>query len=180
MVCLTLKAHGKALLVAGDTRPIKDALKSLGGRWMGSMGGWCYPGSKKDAIAESLRNAGHQVVDEVEAGALPESKRKASVATDSDANGSKKQKQEAKPAPEAKNGKSTEDGDYYVMLAGERRRARVTNFNGRIVVDIREYYEADGEMKPGKKGIMLGVEDWQELFKAGPEINEQIKKLQDA
>lgn len=38
----------------------------------------------------------------------------------------------------------------------------VREFKGMILIDIREYYEtADGEMKPGKKGIALNSEQWE-------------------
>lgn len=38
----------------------------------------------------------------------------------------------------------------------------VREFKGMILIDIREYYEtADGEMRPGKKGIALNPEQWE-------------------
>lgn len=38
----------------------------------------------------------------------------------------------------------------------------VREFKGMILIDIREYYEtADGEMKPGKKGIALNPAQWE-------------------
>lgn len=30
-------------------------------------------------------------------------------------------------------------------------------------MDIREFYGADGDEKPGKKGISLGIEQWEAL-----------------
>jgi len=39
----------------------------------------------------------------------------------------------------------------YVQL-GKMRYATVSEFRGRKMVNIREYYEADGELRPGKKG----------------------------
>jgi len=32
------------------------------------------------------------------------------------------------------------------------RYATVSEFRGRKMVNIREFYEADGELRPGKKG----------------------------
>jgi len=40
----------------------------------------------------------------------------------------------------------------------------VSNFKGRWSVDVREYYEKDGVLKPGMKGISLPGEQW-EIFK---------------
>jgi hypothetical protein len=30
---------------------------------------------------------------------------------------------------------------------------KVRDFRGKVYVDIREYYESDGDLKPGKKGV---------------------------
>ncbi|KAF8161106.1 transcriptional Coactivator p15-domain-containing protein [Crassisporium funariophilum] len=49
------------------------------------------------------------------------------------------------------------EGDKYVDL-GKKKRAVVRSFKGIGLVDIREYYGADGEEKPGKKGISLTLE----------------------
>ena len=39
----------------------------------------------------------------------------------------------------------------YTQL-GRMRYATVSEFKGRKMVHIREYYDADGEIRPGKKG----------------------------
>ena len=54
---------------------------------------------------------------------------------------------------------------------------KVREFRGKIYVDIREYYEADGEMKPGKKGISLTAQQYQKLKSLIPEIDEGLKKF---
>lgn len=41
-------------------------------------------------------------------------------------------------------------------------------------VDIREFYEKDGETLPGKKGIMLKYEEWNILKKYIPEIDKAL------
>jgi len=52
---------------------------------------------------------------------------------------------------------STNDGDKYIDL-GKKKRATVRAFRGTILLDIREFYEAGGQEKPGKKGITLTIE----------------------
>lgn len=76
------------------------------------------------------------------------------------------------------------------------RRVNVSEFKGKKLVNIREYYEKDGEMLPGKKvpnqpnltdltkqlgmlrdclqGISLNAEQFQELLKALPDIKRAL------
>jgi hypothetical protein len=50
--------------------------------------------------------------------------------------------------------KVNNEGDKYIDL-GKKKRAVVRSFKGMALIDIREYYGADGDEKPGKKGISL-------------------------
>ena len=43
-----------------------------------------------------------------------------------------------------------------------------------LCVDIREYYEDKGEMKPGKRGIMLSKADFEILTKLIDEIKKNL------
>lgn len=49
------------------------------------------------------------------------------------------------------------EGEKYIDL-GKKKRATVRSFKGTPLLDIREFYGADGEEKPGKKGISLTLE----------------------
>lgn len=51
----------------------------------------------------------------------------------------------------------TNSGDKYIDL-GKKKRATVREFKGTVLLDIREYYGADDQEKPGKKGISLTLE----------------------
>lgn len=53
----------------------------------------------------------------------------------------------AKPAGE---GKVDSNGDQYWELS-RLRRVTVSSFKGRTMVNVREYYEKDGQELPGKK-----------------------------
>lgn len=46
----------KAIIVKGETRPIKDGLKSLGGKWNGKLGGWIYPKTKTAQVQNYLND----------------------------------------------------------------------------------------------------------------------------
>lgn len=54
------------------------------------------------------------------------------------------------------------------------RRVGLSEFKKKPYVNIREYYEAAGVMKPGKKGISLTVEQYNALLKAIPAINAEL------
>lgn len=45
----------KSFLVKGDTTPIKDDLKAMGGRWNNSLKGWIFSKSKEIEVAEYLK-----------------------------------------------------------------------------------------------------------------------------
>lgn len=44
-----------------------------------------------------------------------------------------------------------------------KKRITVHKFKGQLKVDIREFYEDNGEMKPGKKGITLNMDNWKKF-----------------
>ncbi|CAG9316522.1 SUB1 [Blepharisma stoltei] len=49
------------------------------------------------------------------------------------------------------------------ILLGKEKYVSVSKFKGKKLIDIREYYYKDGDLKPGRKGIALTVEQWREL-----------------
>ncbi|CAB1120110.1 unnamed protein product [Ectocarpus sp. CCAP 1310/34] len=60
---------------------------------------------------------------------------------------------------------------------GNKKFVDVREFKGKIYVDIREYYEKDGEMRPGKKGISLSTEHWEVLKENMDDINAKVEEL---
>ena len=46
---------------------------------------------------------------------------------------------------------------------GDRRRAYVTEFKSRMYINVREFYEKDGAMLPGSKGLALEPQNWEVL-----------------
>lgn len=71
---------------------------------------------------------------------------------------SKKSKESAKSN---KNDESAGGGDGATSWTLEgMRQVRINEFRGRKMVDIREFYEKDGKVLPGKKGISLSASQW--------------------
>ncbi|KAH8910972.1 PC4-domain-containing protein [Coniochaeta sp. PMI_546] len=88
------------------------------------------------------------------------------------------EEQTLKPSKKVKGDKSgkTTDAEGPFWELSSKRRVNVTKFNKALLINIREYYEAGGELKPGKKGISLSVDQYKEFLKAIPAINEQLRK----
>jgi hypothetical protein len=60
--------------------------------------------------------------------------------------------------------KSSDDGEDKKFQLDRNRYITVREFRGKVLVDIREYYTtADGEERPGKKGISLNATQWSKL-----------------
>ncbi|CAM9616337.1 unnamed protein product [Ectocarpus fasciculatus] len=60
---------------------------------------------------------------------------------------------------------------------GNKKFVDVREFKGKIYVDIREYYEKDGEMRPGKKGISLSTDLWKVLKENMDDISTKVEEL---
>lgn len=57
---------------------------------------------------------------------------------------------------------------------GRNKRVSLNEFKGNVLFDIREYYDAQGQMKPGKKGISLSREQWNMVHAVEEEITDAI------
>ncbi|XP_019957900.1 SUB1 regulator of transcription b [Paralichthys olivaceus] len=91
-----------------------------------------------------------------------------------------------KPAKKPKSGESSKPGgsskasnsDDNMFQIGKMRYVSVRDFKGKVLIDIREYWmNPDGEMKPGKKGISLNPEQWNQLKDQISEIDDAIKRI---
>uniref|UniRef100_A0A8C4IDM1 Activated RNA polymerase II transcriptional coactivator p15 n=1 Tax=Dicentrarchus labrax TaxID=13489 RepID=A0A8C4IDM1_DICLA len=99
----------------------------------------------------------------------------------------KKSSAPEKPAKKPKSGESSKPGgssksssnsDDNMFQIGKMRYVSVRDFKGKVLIDIREYWmNQDGEMKPGKKGISLNPEQWNQLKDQISEIDDAIKRI---
>jgi len=102
----------------------------------------------------------------------------------------KKKKLEPKPNTKAstsdskaskgasKKGGKSDDGDESKFEIGKNRFVTVCDFRGKKMVNIREFYQNDdGDMKPGKKGIALTIEQWNKLKDQMEEIDDALDAL---
>uniref|UniRef100_A0A8C6RCI0 Activated RNA polymerase II transcriptional coactivator p15 n=1 Tax=Nannospalax galili TaxID=1026970 RepID=A0A8C6RCI0_NANGA len=61
---------------------------------------------------------------------------------------------------------------------GKMRYVSVRDFKGKILIDIREYWiDSEGEMKAGRKGISLNMEQWSQLKEQISDFDAAIRKL---
>uniref|UniRef100_A0A0D9VH07 Transcriptional coactivator p15 (PC4) C-terminal domain-containing protein n=1 Tax=Leersia perrieri TaxID=77586 RepID=A0A0D9VH07_9ORYZ len=75
-------------------------------------------------------------------------------------------------------GGSSESADDGIVVAqiSKTRRVAVRTWNGKVVVDIREFYEKDGKTLPTRKGIQLPMDQWKILRDNINIIDEAIKE----
>lgn len=66
-----------------------------------------------------------------------------------------------------------DEGNPYWELS-DKKRVTVNTFKRKIYINIREYYEKDGKLLPGSKGIALNEQMWQNLKRVQKDIDEAI------
>ncbi|KAM4709021.1 activated RNA polymerase II transcriptional coactivator p15 [Discoglossus pictus] len=128
---------------------------------------------------------------------MPKSKEivsSSSSGSDSDSEADQKVKRKKQPPPEKekpakkqKTGESSKGGsskqsssnrDDNMFQIGKMRYVSVRDFKGKVLIDIREFWmDQEGEMKPGKKGISLNPEQWNQLKEQMSDIDDAIRKL---
>ncbi|XP_051924356.1 activated RNA polymerase II transcriptional coactivator p15-like [Hippocampus zosterae] len=80
-----------------------------------------------------------------------------------------------KPGGSSKGSSNTGDNMFQI---GRMRYVSVRDFKGKVLIDIREYWmNPDGDIKPGKKGIALNPEQWNQLKDQISEIDDAIKSI---
>jgi hypothetical protein len=65
----------------------------------------------------------------------------------------------------------------FELTSDGKRRVQVRTYRGQVQVDVREWYEKDGELRPGKRGLSLKVEQWKRLVAWIPKIEEAVESM---
>ncbi len=73
----------------------------------------------------------------------------------------------AKPKPPEEN----------VWNLGGKKQIKIIEFKGKNYIDIREYYEKDGQTLPGKKGICLQFDQFQEILNSSEDVVKKFKAM---
>ncbi|XP_067251751.1 SUB1 regulator of transcription a [Chanodichthys erythropterus] len=127
---------------------------------------------------------------------MPKSKEVLSSSSDSDSDSEvdtkakrKKQTTPEKPSKKQKSGEtskvssaskssSSSSKNDNMFQIGKMRYVSVRDFKGKVLIDIREYWmDQEGEMKPGRKGISLNPEQWNQLKEQISEIDDAVKRV---
>lgn len=64
-----------------------------------------------------------------------------------------------------------------VLDLSKNRKVSVSSYQGRLMVDFREYFDKDGVLTPGKKGIALTIPQWNLVKENMPLVTDAITKL---
>ncbi|EPS62861.1 hypothetical protein M569_11928, partial [Genlisea aurea] len=79
------------------------------------------------------------------------------------------------PMKSSKSGNYSEDADgILVCELSKNRKVSVRAWKGKIMVDIREFYNSGGNEAPSKKGISLSLDQWKILRDHADEIDEEL------
>merc|ERR1712038_138551 len=126
----------------------------------------------KQLVKQKVHKTSDQILLEYNYG-TPKSKEMVSSSEDSDYEPEKKKQKKPKKKAASSDSDSGPEDDGKIEL-GKMRFLEVQEFKGKKLVSIREYYEKDGKMLPGKKGISLTPDQWEKLKKGIPKIDKDL------
>ena len=68
----------------------------------------------------------------------------------------------------------SQNNESFFIDLGANKRASISSLGGKIMISLREHYEKDGKMLPGKKGISLPPDQWMKLCAVHEELTEKL------
>ncbi|CAA2995695.1 RNA polymerase II transcriptional coactivator KELP [Olea europaea subsp. europaea] len=71
-----------------------------------------------------------------------------------------------------------DEGGLIICRLSDKRRVTISDFRGKTLISIREYYKRDGKELPTAKGISLTAEQWSSFKKNLPAVEKAIKKME--
>ncbi|SLM39551.1 ssDNA-binding transcriptional regulator [Lasallia pustulata] len=81
----------------------------------------------------------------------------------------------AKGVAVAVGGGGMREGEAVFWELPGKKRVTVSEFKGKMLVSVREFYEKEGQMLPGKKGIALPVDQFSAIIQLLPHIESVLK-----
>ncbi|KAL8536391.1 hypothetical protein ACS0TY_011852 [Phlomoides rotata] len=89
------------------------------------------------------------------------------------------EEEEEEGSSKKRGGKEYDDeGGLIVCRLSNKRRVTLSEFRGKTLVSMREYYNKNGKELPTAKGISLTAEQWATFRKNIPAIEKAIKKME--
>ncbi|CAI5463611.1 unnamed protein product [Closterium sp. Yama58-4] len=70
-----------------------------------------------------------------------------------------------------------DSGELVICELSGKRKLTVSEFKGRLLVSIREYYDKGGKEMPSSKGISLPPDQWDKLVRHIDTVQEAIDHL---
>ncbi|XP_023231488.1 activated RNA polymerase II transcriptional coactivator p15 isoform X2 [Centruroides vittatus] len=95
--------------------------------------------------------------------------------SDSDSGPEDRHPPQKKVKVDKKSASSSGNAETSMFQLSKMRYVSVREFRGKVMVDIREYYDSNGDLKPGKKGICLSLDQWNSLKEHIDSIDDAIK-----
>ncbi|KAL7685042.1 putative transcriptional coactivator p15 (PC4), ssDNA-binding transcriptional regulator [Plasmopara halstedii] len=83
------------------------------------------------------------------------------------------------PKAQEQESSSTMEQGGTVFVLSKKRHVTVRKWKTMTFVDIREFYDNNGEAKPGKRGISLSLDQWEKLYGYLDAISEAIKLVEE-